>query len=134
TETYRPDFGAATGTIPVIACDPAAPGACADGTVVDVTAPTKGTPADIQVSTGCDAASDRCFAQASARVPYTVDVFQDDAFTSKDASHVVEFVRIADFAYSVSMNSFTFDVPQIDIYVGPAGTTRETDPGVVAVG
>lgn len=133
TENYRADFGLASGTIPVVACDPAAADACAAGTVVDVTVSSV-APADIQVSTGCDGTTARCFAQASARVPYTVDVFQDDAFTSKVASHVVEFVRVADFAYTVSANTLTFDVPQIDIYVGPEGTTRETDPGVVAVG
>jgi len=134
TQNYRADFGAATGTIPIVSCDPATPAACDAGTMVDLTAPTGGGPADVQVSTGCDAATSRCFVLASGRVAYAVDVFQDDGFTSKVASHVVEFVRVADFAYAVSTNSLTFDVPQIDIYVGPAGITRETDPGVVAVG
>ena len=115
TQTYRADFGTAAGTIPAVSCDPATPATCEQGT-------------------GCDAATSRCFVQASGRVPYAVDVFQDDGFTSKIASHVVEFVRVADVAYAVSMNSLTFDVPQIDIYVGPAGITRETDPGVVPVG
>jgi hypothetical protein len=134
TQTYRADFGTATGTIPAVSCDPATPATCSEGAVVDVTAPTGAGPADVQFSTGCDAATSRCFVQASARVAYAVDVFQDDGFTSKVASHVVEFVRVADLAYAVSMNSLTFDVPKIDIYVGPAGITRETDPGVVAVG
>jgi hypothetical protein len=134
TQNYRADFGAATGTIPIVSCDPATPATCDEGTVIDVTAQTGAGPADVQLSTGCDAATSRCFVQANGRVAYAVDVFQDDGFTSKVASHVVEFVRIADFAYAVSMNSLTFDVPQIDIYVGPAGITRETDPGVVAVG
>ena len=134
TQTYRADFGAATGTLPVVACDPAAPGACSEGTFVDVTAPAPGGPADVELSTGCDEQTDRCFMAASGRVPYVVDVFQDDAFTSKIASHAVEFVRVADVGYAVSMNSLTFDLPQIDIYVGPAGVTKETDPGVVAVG
>jgi hypothetical protein len=134
TQNYRADFGEATGTIPVVSCDPATAATCNDGTVVDVTAPTGGGPADVELSTGCDAATSRCFVQANGRVAYVVDVFQDDGFTSKVAGHVVEFVRVADLAYVVSMNSLTFDVPKIDIYVGPAGITRETDPGVVAVG
>jgi hypothetical protein len=134
TQNYRADFGAATGTIPVVTCDAATPATCSEGTVVEVTAPTGAGPADVELSTGCDAATSRCFVQASARVAYAVDVLQDDGFTSKVARRAVEFVRVADVAYAVSMNSLTFDVPQIDIYVGPAGITRETDPGVVAVG
>ena len=134
TQSYQADFGAASRTIPIVTCDPATPAACSDGTVVDLTASTGAGPADVQLSTGCDAATSRCFAQASARVAYAVDVFQDDGFTSKVARRAVEFVRVADLAYAVSTNSLTFDVPNIDIYVGPAGITRETDAGVVAVG
>jgi len=134
TETYRADFGSAAGTIPVVSCDPTSAGACADGSVLDVNASAIGMPADVQISTGCDGATDRCFVQADARIAFPVDVFQDDAFESAVASRVVTFVRIADFAYVVPANSLTFDVPQIDIYVGPAGSTQETDPGVVLVG
>jgi len=134
TQTYLADFGTATGTIPVVACDPAAASSCSEGTVVNLDAPSAVGSASVQLSTCCDAATDRCFVQANARVPYAVDVFQDDAFTSKVASHAVEFVRVADIAYTVAMNALTFDVPQIDIYVGPPGIASETDPGVVAVG
>jgi hypothetical protein len=134
TETYRADFGNAAGTIPVVSCDPTNPGACADGSVLDVNASATGMPADVQISTGCDDTADRCFVRANAHIAYPVDVFQDDAFASAVASRTVEFVRVADFAYEVLANSLTFDVPQIDIYVGPAGSTQETDPGVVAVG
>jgi hypothetical protein len=134
TQNYRADFGMAVGTIPVVACDSNAAGACGDGSVLDVAAPPAAGSANVELSAGCDPAASRCFVQANGRVPYSVDVFQDDAFASKVASHVVELVRVADVAYAVSMNSLTFDVPQIDIYVGPAGITRETDPGVVAIG
>jgi hypothetical protein len=134
TETYEADFGGAAGTIPVVSCDPANPGMCSDGSVVNVNTAATGIPAAIQVSPGCDATTDRCFVQASARIAYPVDVRQDDAFASAVASRTVTFVRIADFVYTVPANSLTFDVPQIDIYVGPAGSTQETDPGVVALG
>jgi hypothetical protein len=134
TQNYQADFGTATGSIPVVACDPTATGACSEGTIVDVTAPPAVGSADVELSTGCDAATDRCLVQASGRIPYAVDVFEDDAFVGAVASHTVQFVRVADVAYAVSLNSLTFDLPQIDIYVGPAGITRETDPGVVALG
>jgi hypothetical protein len=134
TETYRADFGSAAGTIPVAACDPADPGVCASGSVVGVSTSATGTPADVEVMTGCDATTDRCFVQATARIAYQVDVLQDDSFTSAVARHTVRFVKVADFGYAIPVNSLTFDVPQIDIYVGPAGTSQETDAGVVAVG
>jgi hypothetical protein len=134
TETYKADFGAATGTIPIVTCDPANPGVCSDGRVVNVNTAATGVPAEVQVSPGCDATTDRCFVEASARIAYPVDVREDDAFASAVASRTVTFVRIADFVYTVPANSLTFDIPQIDIYVGPAGSAQETDPGVVAVG
>jgi hypothetical protein len=134
TQTYRADFGSATGTIPVVACDPANPGICSDGSVVEVNTSATGMPVDVQISPACDATMARCLVQANARVAYPVEVLQDDAFASAVASRTVTLVRVADVAYAVPANSLTFEVPQIDIYVGPAGSTQETDPGVVAVG
>jgi hypothetical protein len=133
-EVYHADFGSTVGTIPIVSCDPASPGVCGGSPFVDVNAFAVGLPVYVQVSAGCATASARCFVQADARLSYTVDVFQDDQFTSKVARGAVTFVRIADLAYTVPSNTLTFDVPEIDIYVGPAGTTRETDPGVVFVG
>ena len=134
TQSYRADFGSATGAIPVVGCDAANPGVCSDGSFVEVNTSAVGMPVGIQVSPGCDDTTDRCFVQANARVAYPLDVLQDDAFLSAVASRTVTFVRVADIAYVVPANSLTFEVPQIDIYVGPAGSTQETDPGVVAVG
>jgi hypothetical protein len=134
TEAYRADFGTATGTIPVVACDPASSDLCSDASVVGVNTSAIGMPVGVEISPGCDDTTARCFVQANARIAYPVDVLQDDAFLRAVASRTVTFVRVADVAYAVPANSLTFDVPQVDIYVGPAGTTQETDPGVVAVG
>jgi hypothetical protein len=132
-EVFDADFGPPAGNIPDVACDPAAPGACGVGVVGTGTAAAAALPADVSVSVGCDAASARCFGQALAHVPYAVDVLQDDSFTSSVGRRAIGLVRVADLAYTVPINTLTFDLPKIDVYVGPPGTARETDSGVAFV-
>src|SRR6266508_2274683 len=82
---------------------------------------------------GCDAASLRCFAQAHARLSYELDVLKDDAFVTKVERHAISVVRTIDLSYTVPVNTLTFDVPAIDVYVGPPGVTTESDAGVTLV-
>lgn len=132
-QAYAFDFGAPDGTIPTVTCDPAMPDACAasaaDAAQAASTAVTG--PTQVQVSLGCDPGTQRCFAQAEARTPLSVDVRQDDGFTAAVEQRAISFVRVADVAYAVPTNTLTFDLPEIDVYVGPPEATRETDPGVV---
>jgi hypothetical protein len=135
SEAYHTDFGCTNGNIPSVACDPSAPTVCATGQTVDTDATAAtGVPANVSVTPGCDASSDLCFAQVMARVVYPVNVLQDDNFTTKVAQRTISLVRLADLAYTVPIDTLTFAVPAVDIYVGPAGTMSETDPGVVSVG
>ena len=130
-QTYSTDFGNAQGTIPVVACDPSGVDVC--GAVVGSTEVSSGT-VTAEVQTACDATLLRCFARARAVGFTAVDVLQDDAFVTKVERRAVVIVRQADIAINVPVNSLTFAVPAIQIYVGPAGSTRETDAGVVSVG
>jgi hypothetical protein len=129
-QAYTADFGASPGTIPEIACDPATVGTCLEGQSLVGETPN----ADVSVEAGCDGASRRCFAQAHARVAQEVNVLQDDAFVTKVARRAVAAVRRVDLAYEVPVNTLTFAVPRVDVYVGPAGTFTEADPGVTMVG
>lgn len=131
---YQADFGPDNGTVPTIECQASMPAGCASGQTLATTI-GDGSPAgaDVSVQVGCDAALSRCFAQGRVRLAYQLDVLQDDAFTTKVERRAVSIVREVDLAYTVPTNTLTFDLPKIDLYVGPAGTKSETDPGVVLV-
>ena len=95
---------------------------------------TAGIPSTVDVTLGCDAASQQCYALVNARAAQTVAVLQDDNFSSKVARHSLSLVKLSDVAYTIPSNTLTFDIPQADVYAGPAGSTRETDPGVALLG
>jgi hypothetical protein len=131
-QAFTLDFGQQAGTMPAIACDASA-GTCGSAQTFDAAA-AAGGPATVDVNLGCDAASRQCYAVVNARAAQTVAVLQDNDFSSKVARHGLSFVKLADIAYTIPVNTLTFDIPQADVYAGPAGSTRETDPGVALLG
>jgi hypothetical protein len=132
-QSYAADFGPSPGTIPDIACDPAMTGMCLEGQTL-VGTPPAGPLSEVRVEAGCDPATRSCFAQAEARAWQEVNVLQDEAFTTRVARRAVSAVRRVDLGYEVPVNTLTFDLPRVDVYVGPGGTVAETDAGVVMVG
>jgi hypothetical protein len=134
--SFALDFGQQSGTIPTVTCDEAiAQGVCGSSPTVPVdTSSGTGVPSDVEVALGCDDSTDRCFAQANAHLSQPVNVLQDDAFVTHVQRHALVFVHLVDVAYTIPSNTLTFEIPQIDIYAGPAGARRETDPGVAIVG
>ena len=128
-DDFAVDFGSASGTIPTVTCDAQNPAICGEGVVVEF----MGAPGQATITPGCDGATARCFAQADARVTYTVDVLQDESFTSKVGRQAVKLVRRVDVAITIPTNTMTFEIPEIDIFVGPPGTQQPSDPGVFPV-
>jgi hypothetical protein len=129
---FNADFSPSNGTIPTITCDPTMPGLCGLGQVLAVTT-SDGSPADVNVDVGCDSGTNRCFAEAHARLVYELDVLQDDAFVTKVERRAISFVRMLDIAYTMPTNTLTFAVPRVDVYVGPMGARTESDAGVSIV-
>lgn len=123
-QVYSQDFGKASGVVPVVPCS-AQTDVCQQVTDLLTGAPARGV---------CDTAAMRCYAEASMTLPYTVNLSQDQAFQSGIAGRVVQFVRAIELGYSLPVNTLTFDVPQVEIYVGPQDAKNKTDPGVVRVG
>jgi hypothetical protein len=108
---------------------------CGSGQTFAVdTSSTTGVPSDVQVELGCDPGNSLCYMQASAHASQTVAVLQDDDLGSRIGRNALGFVQLADVAYTIPSNTLTFDIPQLDIYAGPAGSRLETDPGVALVG
>jgi hypothetical protein len=128
SQSYAFDFGKAQGTIPTVTCDPAAPGVCGTAPPIAVD-PALGVPANVEVALACDGGNRQCYAQAAARVAQPMVVQAGDL-----AREAISYVRFADIAYTVPANSLTFRIPSIEIYAGPGGSQRETDPGVALLG
>jgi hypothetical protein len=130
-QTYQMDFGSATGTIPTVTCGAGKPSVCDTESRAAVTATTG--PGNVTVDFGCDPTTARCFAEATARQTVQVDVLQDNDFVTKVERHSAWVVKSVTLAYTVPTNTLTFDVPKIDVYVGPPGTMTENDTGVAFV-
>jgi hypothetical protein len=134
SQTFKLDFGQQSGTVPAVACDAAAD-VCGSTLAVNFdTSSMAGVPSDVEVAAGCDTSSGQCYAQANARAAQSVGVLQDDDFSSKVGRNGLAFVQEIDIGYTIPLNTLTFDIPQLDVYAGPAGSVRETDPGVALVG
>ena len=134
SQTFKLDFGQQSGTVPAVACDAAAD-VCGSTLAVNFdTSSVSGVPSDVDVAVACDTSSGQCYAQANARAAQTVGVLQDDDFSSKVGRNGLGFLQEIDIGYTIPLNTLTFDIPQLDVYAGPAGSVRETDPGVALVG
>jgi hypothetical protein len=125
SQTYGHDFGTATGTAPSISC-PVTPDPC--GAIA------------AQVPGGSNGHCDQtktpavCAADVSVVLPSTINLSMDSSFASSVGSKAVRFVHTIDLAYGVNMNTLTFDLPAMQLYLGPSGAKQPTDTGVVALG
>jgi hypothetical protein len=133
-EVYTIDFGAPRGDVPAVACTGDGTDVCSNLPVVSTDVAALGVPATIDLTAACDTTTQLCYAQATVRAPYTVSVLDDPGFAASVARRGTTFIRVAALAYTVPVNTLNFDLPALDIYVGPAGSARETDPDVVLVG
>ena len=124
-QVYSQDFGKSMGTIPEVPCS-AQTDLCQQ--VTDAVGGGQ------QARGVCDTGAMRCYAEASMTLPYTVNLSQDQAFQSGVAGRVVQFVRAVELGYSLPVNTLTFDIPEVEVFLGPQDAKNKTDPGVVRIG
>jgi hypothetical protein len=124
----RADFGAATGSIPPLACTAGNAGPCA------------AVPAPAGVSgwqVGCDATAGQCFGQADFRVQQSVAVTTPSSLDSQLGRDAVPYLHGIDVAYTIPSNTLTFALARIQLFVvtnGAAagdGGTAVGDGGVI---
>jgi hypothetical protein len=130
-QTYQANFGTTQGTIPLVACDPAGPDVCG-AALGAMQIDAMGATATVQMA--CDSASSHCVANARVLGTNAVNVLQDDGFITKVERKSVAVVKDVNVSITVPLNTLTFDVPALNLYVGPEGTAHETAAGVVPVG
>jgi hypothetical protein len=123
-QVYSQDFGKAAGTVPVVPCSPQ----------MDICQQVTDAVQGSQARGVCDTTLNVCYAEATMTLPYTVNLSQDQAFQSGVAGRVVQFVRAVELGYSLPTNTLTFDIPEVEIFLGPQDAKNKTDPGVVRVG
>lgn len=128
-QSYPIDFGNAMGTIPSTACNAGDTTVCGNSQMIML----DNNAGQVTVNLACDGSKNLCYAQANATAATTIDVLQDDSFTSAVGRRAVSVVRMLDLQYTVPTNTTTFAIPEIDVYVGPPGSKTPTDAGVVPV-
>jgi hypothetical protein len=130
------DFGSFQGTVPAIACDPNAPAACTAAAIgAQALVDQSGVgPADTQITAQCDAATSQCYAVAATHDAVSIEALTGDSLGAKLARRGTSFVHAIDVRYTVPANTLTFDLPSVDVFIGPPGSTVGGDPGVAAAG
>jgi len=128
-QSYPIDFGNATGTVPTTPCSSGNATVCGNSQTVAL----DDNVGQVTIGFACDAGKSLCYAQANATAAATVDVLQDDSFTSAVGRRAVSVVRMLDVQYTIPSNTTTFTIPEVDVYVGPPGSKAATDSGVTFV-
>jgi hypothetical protein len=128
-QTVSKDFGTSTATVPAVACTSATdPCAAAASQVAGPIAASGATVAGI-----CDTAAMKCTAQVSATLSYPVNLSADQQYTSGVGGKAVNLVKSITLKYGVPVNSLTFNIPQLDLYIAPSGVTSITDPSALRI-
>jgi hypothetical protein len=129
TQTFMQNFGNSSGTVQSVPCtqqqDPCTQAAQQVSTALA---------SDGATVTGiCNTQAQQCTAQIDATVSYPVNLSMDQSFTSSVAGRAVSIVQSISLLYGVPTNTTTFPIPELDLYIAPAGVTSVTDSRAVYI-
>jgi hypothetical protein len=107
------DFGRSAPAIPALSCRD-------DRSCAGFQAPPV---PDQRLRFACDLAVGRCYGETDVRITAPIEVVQEGSLGAESARQIVRFIRSIDLAYTIPVNSLTFAVPRMDVYVSavPAG-------------
>lgn len=129
TQEYKQNFGNSTGTVPSVSCttqtDPCSQAASQVGSALAANGAT--------VTGVCDTSAMKCTAKLDATVSYSLSLANDQSFATSVAGKVVSVVHSISLKYGVPKNTATFNIPQLDLYIAPQGTTKIDDPKAVYI-
>jgi len=126
TQVYSQDFGMATGKVPTVACtsqtDPCSQVASQLATSVP----------NAKATGRCNTtvAPNQCVADLNVTLAYPLTLAEDQSFASSLGGKVIDIVNTIDLAYGVPTNTTTFNIPEMQLYIGPSGAQSATDAGV----
>jgi hypothetical protein len=134
--SFTVDFGSFQGTVPAVACDASAPATCTAAAVgAQALAEQSGVgPTDTQITGSCDAATSQCYALVDTHTAVSIDTLTGNSLGTRLARHGTSFVHTIDVRYTVPANTLAFDLPSVDVFIGPPGSSVDTDSGVTAAG
>jgi hypothetical protein len=108
--SLRHDFGPSSGQVPTVACGGADTGGACPSTPLTWGGQT--------LRFGCNTATSACFAVADVQITYPIAIQQ--ASLSSIDREALHLVRTIDIAYTVPVNTLSFDVPHVDLFVNAA--------------
>jgi len=80
----------------------------------------------------CDGATATCaFAVTVESPPQMIDLKNEAQLPSSLANQSVLDITVNKLSYDVGQNSLNVDLPPVDLFLGPQGATKPSDPGVV---
>jgi len=80
----------------------------------------------------CDSVSASCaFAVTVQSPPQMIDLKNEAQIPSSLSNQSAIDITVNKLTYDVNQNTLNVDLPPVDLYVGPQGSTKVSDPGVV---